>query len=64
MPPPELSASVKHQLKQSTAGGSANHLPHNQPNLAMLEQNGGLTVKPNVPVGHRYVHRPENSLTC
>lgn len=53
MPPPELSASVKNQLKQSTAGGNANHLPHNQPNLAMLEQNGGITVKPNVPVGHR-----------
>ncbi|KAH8549455.1 mitochondrial branched-chain alpha-ketoacid dehydrogenase kinase-domain-containing protein [Umbelopsis sp. PMI_123] len=54
MPPPELSTTVKDRLKQSTAGGNANHLPHNQPNLAMLEQNGGITPKPNVPVGHRY----------
>lgn len=53
MPPPELSTSVRDRLRKSVAEGNSNHLPHNQPNLAMLEQNGGASRKPNVPLGHR-----------
>jgi len=54
MPPPKLTGSVRDRLRKSVAEGNSNHLPHNQPNLAMLEQNGGVSPKPNVPVGHRY----------
>jgi hypothetical protein len=61
MPPPELTASVKDRLRKSVADGNSNNLPHNQPNLAMLEQNGGAFAKPNVPVGHRYVKNSQLS---